>query len=120
MRRWLILLAATAAAVAALLFSRAVAPIYEAKSTFYLASATAPPSYLGPVPDSPAPLFPVPEEKAAALDGGILRGREIRTALAERFDVPYSEIARRVDVTVSGEFMIDVFARGRTRPLLPS
>lgn len=111
-QRWLILLTAAAAAVAALLFSRVVTPIYEAKSTFYLASSAAPPSFLGPAPDIPAPLFPIPEEKAASLDVGILRGREIRAALADRFDLSYGEIERRVDVTVSGEFMIDVFAHG--------
>lgn len=110
-RRWLILLTAAVAAVAALAFSRSVTPIFESKTTFYLASSAAPPTFLGPVPDVPAPLFPIPEEKAAALDIGILRGREVRTALAERFSVPYADIERRVDATVSGEFMIDVFVR---------
>jgi uncharacterized protein involved in exopolysaccharide biosynthesis len=109
-RRWLILLTAAAAVVVALAFSRAVTPIFEAKTTFYLAATAPTPSFVGPT-EAPAPLYPVPEEKAAALDIGILRGREVRTALAERFDLPYSEIEQRVDYNVSGEFMIDVFAR---------
>jgi uncharacterized protein involved in exopolysaccharide biosynthesis len=111
-RRWLILLTAAAAAIAALVFSQSATPVFEAKTTFYLALSAPQPIYLGPIPDAPAPLFPIPEEKAASLDVGILRGREVRTALAERFGLPYAEVERRVDVTVSGEFMIDVFARG--------
>ncbi|WP_167620236.1 hypothetical protein [Paracoccus ravus] len=112
--RWrgLILVTAACAGLAAWLFSISVTPIYEAKTTFYLASNTQEPHYLGPAPDAPpGVLYPTPEEKAASLDVGILRGREIMEALARRLDMPLGEVQKRVDVTVSGEFMLDVFAR---------
>jgi polysaccharide biosynthesis transport protein len=112
MKRWLVVLTATSSAVTAYIFSSLVTPVYEAKTTFYLAANATPVSYVGPSPDAPPlPLLPLPEEKAAALDVGILRGREVRTRLADEFDLSVAEIARRVDVTVSGEFMIDVFVR---------
>jgi uncharacterized protein involved in exopolysaccharide biosynthesis len=111
-QRWLIVVTTAAAAAVSLVFSWVVDPVYEAKTTFYLASTSATPLFVGPTPDAPAPLFPIPEEKIASLDVGILRGREIRSALADRFRLPYSEVERRVDVTVSNEFMINVFARG--------
>lgn len=111
-KRWLVVLTAVSAAAAAYIFSSLVTPMYEAKTTFYLAANATPASYVGPSPDAPpVPLLPMPEEKAAALDVGILRGREVRTRLADAFGLPVDEIARRVDVTVSGEFMIDVFVR---------
>lgn len=112
LRRWLILLTGASAALAAYVFSAMVSPVYEAKTTFYLATNAAPLSYVGPVPDAPfGPLFPTPEKKAAALNVGILRGREVRATLAEKFDMPLSEIKKRVAVTVSGDFMIDLFVR---------
>lgn len=111
-KRWLVVLTAVSAAMAAYAFSTLVTPIYEAKSTFYLAVNGSPPRYVGAVPDAPpGPLMPTPEEKAASLDVGILRGREVRTRLANQFGLTVDEIERRVDVTVSGEFMIDVFVR---------
>lgn len=111
-KRWLVVLTAASAAAAAYIFSSLVTPMFEAKTTFYLAANATPASYVGPSPDAPpVPLLPLPEEKAAALDVGILRGREIRARLADEFGLSVAEIARRVDVTVSGEFMIDVFVR---------
>jgi capsular polysaccharide biosynthesis protein len=111
-RRWLVVLTAITAAIAAYIFSGLVTPMYEAKTTFYLAANATPARYIGPVPDAPpAPLLPTPEEKAASLDVGILRGREVRMRLASQFGLTVDDIERRVDVTVSGEFMIDVFAR---------
>ena len=106
------MLTSVSAGLAALIFSTQITPVFEAKTTFYLAANLAPLSYVGPLPDAPpTPLFPVPEEKAASLDVGILRGREVRSRLAERFATTVGEIEKRVDVTVSGEFMIDVFVR---------
>jgi len=111
-KRWLVVLTAISAALAAFGFSMAVTPMYEAKSTFYLAANATPVRFVGAVPDAPpGPLLPTPEEKAAALDVGILRGREVRTRLATQFGLTVADIERRVDVTVSGEFMIDVFVR---------
>lgn len=111
-KRWLVVLTAASAAAAAYIFSSLVTPMFEAKTTFYLAANATPASYVGPSPDAPpVPLLPLPEEKAAALDVGILRGREIRARLADEFGLSVAEIARRVDVTVSGEFMIDVYVR---------
>lgn len=111
-KRWLVVLTSVSAAVAAYAFSTVVTPIYEAKTTFYLAANATPARYIGAIPDPPPePLLPMPEEKASALDVGILRGREVRSSLASQFGLNVAEIERRVDVTVSGEFMIDVFVR---------
>lgn len=111
-KRWLILVTGLTAAVVAIVFSNRVTPVYESKTTFYLAANAQMPSFVGSQPDPPpGVLYPMPEEKAASLDVGILRGRIMMTRLAELFDVPLSVMTRRVDITVSPEFMINVHAR---------
>ncbi|MFX0540924.1 hypothetical protein ACEWPM_004215 [Roseovarius sp. S4756] len=111
-RRWLIVFTSVAAGGLAYFGSLAMTPVFEAKTTFYLAANATPSSFSGSVPDAPQkPLFPIPEEKAASLDVGILRGQEMMTALAADAGVPRSDLQRQIDVTVSGEFMIDVFVR---------
>lgn len=110
--RWLIVLTAVAAAGFAWAISTAITPIYEAKSTFYLATNADPPGFLGPQADRPpAPLFPTPDEKSAALNVGILRGREMMAALSDEFGIPVPDLRKRLDVKVSGEFMVDAFFR---------
>lgn len=111
-KRWLILITGLTAAVVATAFSNLVTPIFESKTTFYLAGNAQMPSYVGSEPDAPpGVLYPIPEEKAASLDVGILLGREMMSRLAERYGIPLSVITRRVDITVSREFMINVYAR---------
>jgi len=111
-RRLLIALTAVLSAIAAIVFGNFVTPVFESKTTFFLAANSVPPNFVGRNPDiPPSPLFPIPEEKAASLDVGILRGREIMLQLSDQFEIPLGELNRRVDITVSGEFMIDVFAR---------
>ena len=109
--RWWIVLTGLSAAAAAWMFSSLVEPIYEAKTTFFIASNTEQPSFVGALDAPPGVLYPTPEEKAASLDVGILRGRAVMEQLAERTDLPLGEVQKRVDVKVSGEFMLDVFAR---------
>lgn len=111
-RRWLILLTGIIAAAVAWEFSSFVTPVYQAKTTFFLASGAATPEYVGATPDpAPRPLLPLPDEKAAAPDVGILRGREIMEQIAQQFGIPVEEAAKKIVVTVSGEFMIDAFVR---------
>ncbi|MGM0583119.1 MAG: hypothetical protein ACQEUZ_00475 [Pseudomonadota bacterium] len=117
-RRWAVLLTAASAAGFAWLLSGSFAPVYEAKATFYLADTGGQPSFTGPAArDSlaPEPLVPFPEEKAASVHVGVLRGLDAMTALREAIDGarPLPDLRRRVDVTVSSEFMINVFARDR-------
>ncbi|MEX0284558.1 MAG: hypothetical protein AB3N23_08090 [Paracoccaceae bacterium] len=110
--RWLIVVTAAAAAAGAMWFSSQVTPIYEAKVTFYMADNASEPVYTSAEPDrSEGVLLPIPEEKAAALDVGILRGREVMTRLANETDSDLNELRKRTDVVVNGELMIDVFAR---------
>lgn len=111
-RRWLILLTALAAAAAAWIFSSRVTPVYEGKTTFFVDYKAPQPGYVTATPDAPpSPLYPTPESKAASVDIGYLRGREVRARLAREFGLTVSDIARKVDVTVSGEFMVDAYAR---------
>ena len=111
-RRWIVLATALAAGLLAWLISTAITPIYESKSTFYLASNAPPPGFTGAGGDSPPePLFPTADEKSASLNVGILRGRDMFAALARVEGGDISTLQRRVDITVSGEFMVDVFAR---------
>ena len=111
-RRWLVYLTAIVAALAAYFGSLIMTPVFEAKTTFFLAANAVPTAYVGPQPDAPQqPLYPVPEEKAASLDIGILRGEEMMSRLAAAVDMPRADLEKQMDVTVSNEFMIDVFVR---------
>jgi len=111
-RRWLVFLTAAAAAIAAYFGSLVMTPVFEAKTTFFLAANAVPTAYVGPLPDAPQqPLFPIPEEKAASLDIGILRGQEMMSRLAIAVDMPQGDLEKQMDVTVSNEFMIDVYVR---------
>lgn len=110
-RRWLIVATTVAAGVFAFVISLVLTPIYEAKATFYVAANTGSPRFVGGPEAPPEPLFPTPDEKTAALNVGILRGKEFMSALAREFDLPVGLVQKRVDVTVSGEFMVDVFVR---------
>lgn len=109
---WLIVLTALVAAAMAYGASTRMTPVYEAKTTFYLAGNATSTGFLSPVPDQPQqPLFPLADEKLASLDLGILRGVEFMSRLAAETDMTRSDLDRQVDVTVNGEFMIDVFVR---------
>jgi uncharacterized protein involved in exopolysaccharide biosynthesis len=111
-RRWLILLTLIVAAGAAWEFSLLVTPVYQAKTTFFLAAGAATPEFVGQSPDAaPRPLLPMPDEKTAALDVGILRGGIIMDQIGREFGMTAAEAAKKIVVTVSGEFMIDAFVR---------
>ena len=111
-RRWIVFLTAIIASVAAYFGSLLMTPVFEAKTTFFLAANAVPTAYVGPQPDAPQqPLFPVPEEKAASLDIGILRGEEMMSRLATAVNMPRADLEKQMDVTVSNEFMIDVYVR---------
>lgn len=111
-RRWIVLATAFAAGLLAWLISAAITPIYESKATFYLATNAPPPGFTGAGGDSPPePMFPAADEKSAALNVGILRGRDLFAALAAAEGGDIGTLQRRVDIAVSGEFMVDVFAR---------
>lgn len=116
-RRWLIVATTIAAGVFAFLISLVLTPIYEAKTTFYIASNASSPRFVGGPDTPPEPLFPAPDEKTAALHVGILRGQVFMAKLAEATGLPIGLVRKRVDVKVSGEFMIDVFARSESASL---
>lgn len=115
--RWLIIATMITAGVFAFVISSRITPIYEAKTTFYLASNSESPRYVGGPETPPEPLFPTPDEKTAALNVGILRGRAFMQGLANEFDLPVALLRKRVDVTVSGEFMVDLFVRSENADL---
>jgi uncharacterized protein involved in exopolysaccharide biosynthesis len=102
---------AIASAALAYLLSALLTPVYESKATFFLATNASAPSYVRSDSATPEPLFPTPDEKTAALNVGILRGREMFTALSQATGESIDDLQKRVDITVSGEFMVDVFAR---------
>lgn len=110
-QRWLIVAIMIASAAFAYAISALMTPIYEAKTTFFLASNSESPRYVGGPETPPEPMFPTPDEKTAALNVGILRGRAFVEQLAAEFDVPVALLRKRMDVTVSGEFMVDLFVR---------
>lgn len=111
LRRWLIVAIMAAAAVFAYAISLLITPVYEARTTFFLASNSESPHYVGGPEAPPEPLFPTPDEKTAALNVGILRGGAFMQGLADEFGLPAALLRKRVDVTVSGEFMVDLFVR---------
>lgn len=117
MQRWLIVAIMVAAAAFAYVISSVITPIYEAKTTFFLASNSESPRYVGGPEAPPEPLFPTPDEKTAALNVGILRGGAFMQSLADEFGVPAALLRKRVDVTVSGEFMVDLFVRSEDADL---
>ncbi len=113
-RRWLVLFTMIVASLVAYLFSTSVAPVYQAKTTFFLSSAQPAPQFVAQTPDAaPRPLLPIADEKTAALDVGILRGRVLLERLSDQVGMAPEALAKAMVVTVSGEFMIDVFLRDR-------
>lgn len=116
-QRWVIVATTAFAGLFAFLISLMITPIYEAKTTFYLASNAESPRFVGGPDTPPEPLFPTPDEKTAALNLGILRGRAFMEKLAEEFNLPVALVRKRVDVAVSGEFMVDLFVRSEDAKL---
>lgn len=110
-RQWLIYLVAAGSAALAYFLSTLIEPMYESKTTFFLASNASAPSFVRTDLRTPEPLFPTADEKTAALNVGILRGREMFSALSKATGQSIDDLQKRVDITVSGEFMVDVFAR---------
>jgi uncharacterized protein involved in exopolysaccharide biosynthesis len=116
-RKRLLLLVAISAAVFAYLISLVLPALYEAKATFYAPTNATLPTYTrsdsaGHV--AQAPFLPTADEKAAAVDIGILLSEDISRALHERFpqrDV--DQLRKNVAVNVSDEFMIDIHVRDR-------
>ncbi|MEI4485375.1 hypothetical protein V8J36_04175 [Frigidibacter sp. MR17.14] len=112
LKRWLIVLTAVVAAAVAWGASAVLTPVYEAKTTFYLASTAVPASFSTTAPEAPQPpLLPMPEEKAASIDIGILRGTEMMGRLAAATGSARDALVRAIDVTVSKEFMVDFYVR---------
>jgi uncharacterized protein involved in exopolysaccharide biosynthesis len=120
-RKVLLLLVAISAAVFAYVISLVLPPLYEAKATFYAPTNATLPTYTrsdsaGHV--AQAPFLPTADEKAAAVDIGILLSEDISRALHERFpqrDV--DQLRKNVAVNVSDEFMIDIHVRDRDAKL---
>lgn len=116
-RKVLLLIVVISAALFGYLISLALPPLYEAKATFYAPSNLSLPAYTRS--DSAGhfaqgPFLPTADEKAAAVDIGILLSMDMYRTLHEKF--PQREVAalkKNIDVTVSGEFMIDVHVRDK-------
>lgn len=110
-RRGQILLTAAAAGAVGYFASEVIPPVYEAKTSFYIAETVDPPglTFGG---QAPRMLFPTPEEKVSSLNLGILRGADLMRRLNEASpERDLAALTRATDFVVSGEFMIDVFVR---------
>jgi uncharacterized protein involved in exopolysaccharide biosynthesis len=116
-RKVLLLMVALSAAAFAYVISLALPPLYEAKATFYAPANIALPTYTrsdaaGRL--AQAPFMPTPDEKAAAVDIGILLSQDVSRALHDLFpDREVDWFRKNVDINVSDQFMIDVHVRDR-------
>jgi uncharacterized protein involved in exopolysaccharide biosynthesis len=116
-RKALLLTVAISAAVFAYIVSFLLPPLYEAKVTFYSPTNITVPTYTrsenaGHL--TQAPFLPTADEKAAAVDIGILLSQDVYRELHTRFpsrDV--DALKKNVDVNVSKEFMVDIHVRDR-------
>ena len=116
-RKVLLLTVAISAAVFAYVVSFLLPPLYEAKVTFYSPTNITVPTYTrsddaGHL--AQAPFLPTADEKAAAVDIGILMSQDLFRNLHDRFPAREVDWLRKnVDVTVSKEFMVDIHVRDR-------
>jgi len=116
-RKGLLLTVAISAAVFAYVVSFLLPPLYEAKVTFYSPANLTAPTYTQSSDAghlAQAPYLPTADEKAAAVDIGVLQSMDIFRDLHARFpDRDVDWLRKNVDVTVSKEFMVDVHVRDR-------
>jgi uncharacterized protein involved in exopolysaccharide biosynthesis len=114
-RKSLVLIVAFSAAIFGCLISLVLSPVYEAKVTFYTPTNLNLPSYTRSETAghfAQAPFLPTADEKAAAVDIGILLSQDVFRILHERFPQRDADALRKnVDVNVSDEFMIDIHVR---------
>jgi uncharacterized protein involved in exopolysaccharide biosynthesis len=116
-RKALLLTVAISAAVFAYVVSILLPPLYEAKLTFYSPTNMTVPTFTRSADAgnlAQAPYLPTADEKAAAVNIGVLQSMDIFRELHTRF--PDREIAwlrKNVDVNVSKEFMVDIHVRDR-------
>jgi uncharacterized protein involved in exopolysaccharide biosynthesis len=114
-RKFLILLVAISAAGFAYLISLVLPPLYEVKVTFYSPANLNLPTYtrsdaVSRVPQ--APFLPTPDEKAAAVNIGILLSQDVYRTLHERYPQrPVDKLRKNVDINVSDQFMVDIHVR---------
>jgi uncharacterized protein involved in exopolysaccharide biosynthesis len=116
-RRRLLGVVALSAGLFAYLVSLLLPALYEARSIFYI------PVNLDPTPFTGTssvehlaqnPAFPVPEEKMAGINIGILKGKDLLRNLAGEF--PGSSVdalGKNLDVVLGSEFLIEVYVRDR-------
>lgn len=120
-RKSLVLIVALSAAIFGCLISLVLSPVYEAKVTFYTPTNLNLPSYTRSETAghfAQAPFLPTADEKAAAVDIGILLSQDVYRILHERFPQRDVDVLRKnVDINVSDEFMIDIHVRD-TNPQL--
>lgn len=99
-RKLAILIVTISSAVFSIIISELLTPIYEARSVFYV-----------PLSDD-TPLMPMPEEKAAGLHLGVIKGGEIMAAVLKQFpDKTVRYLRRNVDFVMSEYFMTEVYVR---------
>lgn len=116
-RRFVIGLVAGAAGLFAYLISVALPPLYEAKAVFYVPADTPPTSFTTTDAASQIagrPMLPIPESKAASVNVGIIKSKGFVRRLQEtmpRYGV--DDLLKRIDVKISGEFLVEIYARDR-------
>ncbi len=110
-------LVAVSSAILASVFSLLLPPLYEARSIFYVPSTLNPTAFtseqaLDRLAQHPA--LPIPEEKAASVNIGILKAGDLFRRLAAEFpgrDV--RSLQKNVDVKLGSQFLIEVYVRDR-------
>lgn len=116
-RRILILVVTLTSAIVAYGVSRTFPPIFQAHATFYIPVVNSTPLYTVPGAASQVdrtPLMPIPEEKAAGVHLGILKGGAISAEILSRFpEKTLRYLKRNVDFVLDQHYMTDVYVRDR-------
>lgn len=116
-RKWIILAVAISSTVATIIISLNLAPIYEAKASFYVPANlvslpyTVLPSQMGATQST---LKPLPDEKETGIHIGILKSNDMAGKVRARFpNKDASFFKKSVDFVTSPHFLIDIYVRDK-------
>lgn len=116
-RRFIIALVAAAAGIFAYLISILLPPLYEAKAVFYVPADPSPTSFTTTEAANQIagrPMLPIPESKAASVNVGIIKNKGFVRRLQETMpQYTVDELLKKIDVKISGEFLVEIYARDR-------
>lgn len=116
-RKWVVLLVIASAIISAIVLSRVLAPVYEAKATFFVPRERDAVTFYSPNGGESArgALGPIANEEAQGPFFGVLKSKSIAELVQKEFpNKTVGDLMRKdISFVLSNEFMIQVFARDK-------